>query len=63
MKPGCLPRGPHRMRLCLVALLESRVCGGSGSGPSVGNSMEFGGGRPGFIDYGAGTSVTERDEA
>ena len=44
------------MRLCLVALLESRVCGGPGRGPSVGNSMEFGGGRPGFI-------VTERDEA
>ena len=51
------------MRLCLVALLESRVCGGSGSGPSIGISMEFGGGRPGFVDYGAGTSVTEHDEA
>ena len=45
------------------ALLESRVCRDSGSGPSVGISMEFGGGKPGFTDYGAGTSVTERDEA
>ena len=59
MKAGCLPRGARRVRLCSIVLLES--CGGSGSGPSVGISMEFGGSRPGVIDDGQGTSVTERD--